>query len=145
MPRNIGIYDLIQASDRADSIVVLDEGTLHIAHYLFVYESVEPDLERLGEFVSLVPIPDAVVRLSVSKKQLIERTMHRGHERVRGGSYESVESFISHAIRVFESLETCAEVRERLVLVDPGGDVEVSSCEGGLPWYNSVMELLRSC
>ena len=144
LSRNIGIYEFIEHHDRTDCIIVLDEGTLHIAHYLFVYERVTPDLEQLKEFVSLVPSPDAAVHLCTSKKTLIERTMVRGHARVTGGSLESVESFISHAITVFECLETCPEIRDKLLLVDPGRDVKNAAYEDYRPTIYKVIEILRS-
>ena len=141
LSRNIGIYEFIEHHDRADCIIVLDEGMLHIAHYLFVYESVAPDLEQVKEFVELVPCPDVVVHLCTSKKALIERTMVRGHKRIIGGSLESVESFISHAVTIFECLGRCPAIKDRLLLVNPGRDIKIAAHEGHSPVIDKVMAI----
>ena len=80
--KKVGIYELVRrgASDR--QVVLLDEGTLHTAHYLFVHVSTEPNIADLATFAKLVPLPDVVVHVRQSKSVLIERTLQRGHKRI---------------------------------------------------------------
>lgn len=143
--RNIGIYELISHCDSTEKIVVLDEGILHIVHYLFVYESITPEIKQVEKLLSLISIPDSVILLSAPKKVLIERTMIRGHERITANSYESVDAFISHALAVFEFLKTCPEIRKKLCTVNLDSDVKpiLTNCNES-PEVNKIIEILIS-
>ena len=116
--KNMGIHEIIRRCASDQQIVFLDEGTLHIAHYLFVHVSVEPDTEGLSTFVELVPLPDVVVYVSQTERVLIERTLARGHKRVPIRSYAQVELFIKRAIETFEELRQQSVLQSRLIVVD---------------------------
>ncbi|MGP8307965.1 hypothetical protein [Vibrio sp. YIC-376] len=143
--RNIGIYELISHCDNAENIVVLDEGILHIVHYLFVYESISPDIKQVDKLLSQIPIPDAVILVSAPKRVLIERTVVRGHERIRAGSFEAVEAFISHALEVFECITASSEIRPRLVAVNSCSNVKPVVTNGYQNSdVNKIIEILIS-
>lgn len=143
--RNIGIYELIRHVDSADKIIVLDEGILHIVHYLFVYESIAPDVKQVDKLLLQIPLPDAVILLSAPKEVLIERTIIRGHERITAGSSEAVEAFISHALEVFECLKNASEIRPRLVAVNTCNNVKpVVTNDAQSSDINKIIEILVS-
>jgi thymidylate kinase len=118
--KKIAIYEIIRhrACDR--QVVLLDEGTLHTAHYLFVHVSVEPNTSDLLTFISLVPLPDVVVYIKQSDSVLIERTLARGHKRISQHSYPQVERFVKRAIDVFDVLKQQPAIEERLMVVEGG-------------------------
>lgn len=116
--KKVGIYELVRrgASDR--QVVLLDEGTLHTAHYLFVHVSTEPNLADLATFAKLVPLPDVVVHVRQSQSVLIERTLQRGHKRIPARSRSAVECFIKRSVAVFEELERQPALQGRSLVVD---------------------------
>jgi hypothetical protein len=116
--KKIGIYEIIQHCDSAEQIVLLDEGTLHTAHYLFVHLSTEPSRLDLSIFARLVPLPDMAIYLRQDEAVLIERTLNRGHKRIPDGSYAKVRLFIKRAVDTFDNLVQHSGVERRLLVVD---------------------------
>ena len=120
--RNIGIYEIVRRYCKPYQIVLADEGTLHIASYLFVHVAQAPDMSRLQAFLRLVSLPDAVVYLRQSKSVLVDRTLQRGHKRIPGGSPEFAGIFIQHNLSVLEALAADPKVTDRL-LIHCNGDI----------------------
>ncbi|WGY46809.1 hypothetical protein [Vibrio sp. ABG19] len=144
--RNIGLHRCIKYFDGPDYIVIVDEGTLHIAHYLFVYETLSPDLVQIERFISLVPIPDGGVFLQAAREQLITRTLARGHGRVTSGSPQAVENFITHALAVSECIRQCPDLRCKLVVVsshDGTIRTDLSLSADGAEIYSVIKHLVN--
>jgi hypothetical protein len=117
--RKIGIFELVHRCP--DRVVLVDnEGILQAAHNLFVHVGAEPNLEAVREFVRLAPLPDAVVYVRESDAVLIQRTLARGHRRVRPGSDQEAGLFVRRAVGVFEELSRIEAVARRMVRVDGG-------------------------
>lgn len=80
--KNVYLGELAGKWAKPHDIVLLDEGPVHIAHYLFVHESIDPDVAVLLELTRVVRLPDAVVLLHRSMEDLEETMSSRGHRRV---------------------------------------------------------------
>jgi hypothetical protein len=115
--RNVGIYEIVSRHRREGQVILADEGTLHIANYLFVHAGVEPDLPALDHFTRLVALPDLAVYIRQPEAVLVSRTSRRGHGRIPGGAPELVGRFIRHSLVVFENLITDARLEDRLVIL----------------------------
>ncbi|WP_146155079.1 hypothetical protein [Photobacterium lipolyticum] len=142
MVRNIGIHEFIACQDTTNRIIIIDEGILHIAHYLFVHESIEPDLKQLQTFIELAPCEDVVVYLCTLKNTLIERTRVRGHKRIPDGSLEAIESFINHAITTFNFLGVNPKINPKLLLVSPGREVSMASDKDFSPMVEQAKHII---
>ncbi|MDX1301624.1 hypothetical protein [Photobacterium sp.] len=140
--RNIGIHEFIACQDTTNRIIIIDEGILHIAHYLFVHESIEPDLKQLQTFIELAPCEDVVVYLCALKKTLIERTRVRGHKRIPDGSLEAIESFINHAITTFNFLGGNPKINPKLLLVSPDKEVSMASGKNDSPMVEKAKHII---
>jgi len=116
--KNIGMYEIIRRRASAQQLVLLDEGTLHTAHYLFAHVAAEPNIGDVSTFAGLVPLPDIVVYVIQSESVLIERTLARGHKRIPDRSYASVERFIKRAGTIFEALRQQPALKGKLLVVD---------------------------
>ncbi|MBD2199679.1 MULTISPECIES: hypothetical protein [Calothrix] len=116
--RNLGVYEIIQNLSSPQEIIFLDEGTLHIAHYLFVHVSVAPNHQDLATFAKLIPVPDVAIYLQQQEAILIERTLARGHKRIPNISYPQVERFIKFAVSTFEEIVKFSNVKNNVVIVD---------------------------
>jgi hypothetical protein len=116
--RNVGIYEVVcrYGSDR--QIVLADEGTLHIAHYLFVHVSVEPKMSDLETFIRLTPLPDVAVYVKQPESVLITRTEARKHKRIPEGGSDVVGRFIKRAVATFEMLVKSPILESRLLAVN---------------------------
>lgn len=122
--RNIGIYELVcrYASDR--QVILADEGTLHIAHYLFVHIAVEPEMSDLENFVRLVSLPDVAVYLRQPEAVLTARARTRRHRRIPGNTAALVNRFIRHGFVVFERLTAYSSLEGRLLVVNGQEGIE---------------------
>ncbi|MBK9711679.1 MAG: hypothetical protein IPO81_10190 [Kouleothrix sp.] len=127
--KNIGIYAIVRRRSAPGQLILLDEGPLHTAHYLFVHRAVEPDLAALDAFARLAPLPDLLVYVTQSAAVLVERTMARGHKRIPDRTPAKVAGFVGRAIAVFERLARQPALADRLLVVDGGRDVLVGQSE----------------
>lgn len=142
--KRIGIYEIIGRLSSDQQIILLDEGPLHTAHYLFVHLSTElPDMDLL-RFVKSVPLPDIVIYLHQDEETLIERTLMRGHKRIPGGSRAMTERFIGRAIIIFDKLTQTPIVASRLFTVEPDYRVRVPQSEKDLASKNIILEVLKA-
>ena len=116
--RKIGIFEFIRRHDTENDLVLVDEGTLHAAHNLFVDVSGEDRSSQLDEFLQLAPLPDVVVYLHQAEPVLVQRTLQRGHKRVPDGTRTSVVNFVQRAVSIFERLREDRRVADLLVVVD---------------------------
>jgi thymidylate kinase len=119
--KRLGIYATIMRKETANEIVILDEGTLHIAHNLFVHLQTEPHPDDIAQFASIIPLPDLVILVQAPIQHCVERTIERGHRRLKSGSRAEVERFVKHAHQVFEQLSNLRCVEDRLLTVENCG------------------------
>jgi hypothetical protein len=114
----IGIYEIAHSEAGSHQIILLDEGPLHSCNALFAHPATVPPTIELSEFVQVVPFPDAVVYLRNQKDTLIQRTLARGHKRVRNSIPHEVEQFIESAMTIFERLAQQPAVQDKLFIVN---------------------------
>jgi len=138
--RNAGIYEIVRRRRSAGQIVLADEGTLHIANYLFVHVGSQPNLANLKTFTGLVSLPDAAVYVSQPETLLVSRTIQRGHKRIPKGAALLASRFIRHSLEVFETLTASSNLAERLVVLNGG---ELSGPNGHLP-HSPQQEIARA-
>ena len=116
--KNVGIYEIVRWRSSDEQVILVDEGTLHTAHYLFVHVCAGPDASDLSTYARLVPLPGVVIRAQQDEAVLIERTLARGHKRIPNGSNENVERFVRRAVYAFDWLLRQLVVEGRLSVVD---------------------------
>ena len=95
--KQLGRYELVRQRSQELRPILVDEGTVHAAHNLFVHVNREAADEELQSFAECVPLPDVVIYLKSGEEHLIERTLRRGHPRIRELTHQSVSSFVHQA------------------------------------------------
>lgn len=116
--KRIGIYELARRRGAAQHLILIDEGTLHIAHSLFVHLNGAPTHHALSTFVRLVPLPQVVVYLRQDEATLAGRLLARGHPRVPDSSLADATRFVRQAACVFDDLVQHPAIAQRVVVVD---------------------------
>ena len=116
--KKIGSFEIIKRKNLDKQVILLDEGTLHTAHYLFVQTGFPPAMHYLDRFLALIPLPDAVIYLQQAENVLIDRTLSRGHKRIQAHSSPMVKKFIEHALCIFNRIEHEPSVRSKLIIID---------------------------
>jgi hypothetical protein len=142
--KNIGIDEIIRRRAADQQIILLDEGPLQTAHYLFVNSAVEADTGDVAAFMRVVPLPDMVVYVAQSESVLIERTQRRGHKRIPDRSYAQVRRFIRRAVAIFDELERQSTLEGRLIVVDRRPSVVAGQEYPVDALYDAALRIVRA-
>lgn len=122
--KRAGLHEILRRKVPADRLVVVDEGTLHSAHALFVHVSAPPDTALLDGFLEHVPLPDVAVHVRGDAPELVRRTLARGHGRIPDSAPDAAALFVERSLRVSARIAADPRVGPGLLLVDPAtGDV----------------------
>lgn len=116
--RKIGIHEIIRRRSSESQFVLVDnEGIVQAAHNLFVHSTGRLNGD-LSNFVESAPLPDVVAFLWQPESILLERTLMRGHPRIRKRSQQNVQNFIEQAAETFKELQTLPQIADRLFVID---------------------------
>lgn len=115
--RQIGLHEMSIRRLRDSRIVLFDEGTVHTAHYLFVYVERTPTNDDLENFCKLVPMPDLIVCLEAPTGTLVERMARRRDPPRRGLTRPQMERLVHNGLLVFERLKGHPLLASRLLVV----------------------------
>jgi hypothetical protein len=144
--KKIGTYEIVQRFNRERTLILVDEGTVHAAHNLFVHLCCEPDWKRVKQFVELIPLPEVAVCVTADEAAVIARTLRRGHKRIRNGTRQNVELFVRRALAVFSVLEDQPGLAGRWISMrrvsEPvGSEARQPSCEPATALVEAMLEL----
>jgi thymidylate kinase len=142
--KKIGIYEIIRRRGSDQQIVLVDEGTLHAAHNLFVHVSAKADPGALATFVKLAPLPDVAVYVTQSESVLIQRTMQRGHKRILDRSPAKVELFIKRAVDIFDKLIQELVLQRGMLVVESQRSIVVAQSHQNDPSVAVALEVIRA-
>ncbi len=142
--KKIGIYEIIHRRGPDQQVVLVDEGTLHAAHNLFVHVSVEANTSDLSTFVKLVPLPDVAVYVTQSESVLIKRTMQRGHKRIPDRSPVKVELFIKRAVDIFDKLIRELVLQRGMLVDESQRSIVVTQSHQNDPIVAVALEIIRA-
>jgi hypothetical protein len=143
--RQIGICEILRRASPDGPLLLVDEGSLHAAHSLFVHaRGHAPDPWDLSTFLHLTPLPDLIVMVKQSESELIERTKARGHKRIPRDDYLAAQTFIRQAVELFDWIAKQPAVAKRLLVVSgPQGVVEGHGAEFS-PEMAAVRGIIRN-
>ncbi len=141
--RKIGIHEAIRNSGWESKIVLVDnDGMIQTAHNLFVHNNGELN-GNLSGFVESAPSPDLIAYLQQPESILFERTLRRGHPRMRVRSQDIVRNFVRQAVMIFEELKEIPQIAARLLVINGKEPTLVKSNHtSGLP-FGQVLSLLQ--
>lgn len=116
--KRIGAYETIRRSVSSDQTVLVDGGTIQIAHHLFVHVSTPVCKDSLSRFMTHVPLPEAAIYFSDDVSNLVHRTIERGHKRIPCQSPEHTNTFIYNAVQAFDEIINLLENHGRMTPFD---------------------------
>lgn len=114
-----GLYEMIRRVDHDQTLTLVDEGTLHAAHNLFVHVSVKPNLRQLSTFTRMVSLPDVAICLASEPGILVRRTLARGHARIPSRTEADVRLFVNRALLTFSRLTAELQDLDRMISIQP--------------------------
>lgn len=117
--KQLGRFRWIQRRSMT-GFVLVDEGTVHAAHNLFVHRGHAVDRRQVFQFADEVPLPDLLIYLREDESTLIERTMRRGHPRVDCTDPAAVKDFVRNAMETFELLTAHDRIKPHTIVLQDG-------------------------
>ena len=119
LERKIGVYEILRRDPR-DQIVLVDEGTVLLAHNIFVYSDASYTREEIAKFASLVPLPDRIVYIKVPVDILVQRSLRRmdAPREMRSKDRAVIEQYINGAVSMFDELIKTDNIQRRLLIVE---------------------------
>lgn len=114
--KKIGTY-LFLRRRFSSSQILWDEGTVHAVHNLFVHVRRAPRMSDIVLFADHIPKPDLIVYVKAPSDRIVQRTLERGHRRVRG-HIDDLNAFIENAVKTFDILTALDTIKDRLLVVE---------------------------
>jgi len=119
LERKIGVHEIIRRYKR-ERIILVDEGTVLLAHNVFVYSSAFYTPEEIDKFANLIPLPDVIVYVRVPMDSLIRRSLQRADppREMKSKNRAQIETYVNRAVTLFEQLVSAENIRSRVLIVD---------------------------
>lgn len=116
--RKLGVYEILRRQQ--DNIILVDEGTVLLAHVLFVYNKAFYTADEIAKFAKLIPLPDVIVYVKAPTDILIKRSLQRTDppREMKSKDPALVEKYVTDAVAMFEQLMQTEEIRKRVLIVD---------------------------
>ena len=83
--------------------LIVDEFTVHAAHYVFSHAGRAPRPDDVEKFLTLIPLPDVLICLTSDEDTLVNRMQTRDRRPRSGLTAEATRSYVRHA-RLVSSL-----------------------------------------
>ncbi len=119
MVRKLGVYEIIRRR-QGNQIVFVDEGTVLLAHVLFVYNRAYYTADEIKRFSSLVPLPNLIVYVKAPVDCIVKRTLERPSppRELRSRNQALIEKNVNDAVTMFDQLIATEELRDRVLIVE---------------------------
>jgi deoxyadenosine/deoxycytidine kinase len=117
--RKIGMYERLRRNKQKQFILV-DEGTVLLAHNIFVYSKASYTYEEIAKFVKLIPLPDLIVYVRAPIDSLIKRSLERidPPREMKSKNRASIEKYVNRAVTMFEQLIKDQAIQNRVLVVE---------------------------
>ena len=84
-------------------IIFIDEGTMHIAHNIFINFNMMPSEEELNEFSLIIPKYDKIFLIETQKKKILSNIKQRKYGRISNKT-ENMELLIENSVKMYSDL-----------------------------------------
>ncbi len=138
--RKLGLHSLFSRRKYRDTLIVVDEGSVHSAHVIFDNGTGEPNEQQIASFFSLAPRPDLLVHVRADIDVLLERTLSRADKPIRGADEEQLVDFITRAARTFDRIFATGFMAAESVRIDTTRSDETIAIESILTVANFVRD-----
>jgi len=136
----VGGYQFLRRRLGANEAVILEEGLIHRAISLYVWEPKQIERDLVMTYLDLLPALDLVVLVRAPSEVCLERAEARGlPSRLRGKDELTVDKFMDHSAQIISlASEFLASADRQVVEVDNGGELEdgIANLYKGLESYH---------
>ena len=126
--RKLGVFEINRLIDQ-NKIILVDEGTVLLAHNLFVFNNLQFPSDVFSKFASLVPLPDIIIYVRAPIDRLVSRSLQRSDppREIRFKTRDAVEMYVKRAVETFENLVSHERIRSRTLIVENSNSITEES------------------
>lgn len=96
-----GSYEFLKSYAQAGEMLLFDEGFVHRVVQLFASENESPDLDRVANYLDLIPKPDLIIFPNASSEVCEKRVIKRGlWKRFQAKGREETSKYIKNAYKI---------------------------------------------
>jgi hypothetical protein len=143
--RKMGLHVFINSFDNAKQPVLIDEGTVHIAHLLFANgDKVNVSPNDIKKFCELVPIPDLIIHIMASETEILARTLNRKDKPISDISPASLKRFIALGYDIFKIMNQLDPWDKKTITFFNSDNTPGNKHEKALNITNQIMDIFTS-
>jgi thymidylate kinase len=116
--KKMGLFQYLSRREFKNTIVLVDEGLVHIAHNVLVSPHRAPDMARVEQFSTLISLPDQIIVLHSPASTAKARVHLRGKTSPRIKRPEELSIFLEHAEAVFRRISSAPRLQPVVTSVD---------------------------
>ena len=102
--RKIGTFEIMRSKCSGEGLGIIEEGTVHASHNIFVHMKSKFSEDDLKIFAQLIPLPDIIIYVRSSLPMLAKRIEGRIDPPRGYKTFDQQFLFVSHAAKMFEKL-----------------------------------------
>jgi thymidylate kinase len=122
--RKLGLYEFLSQKRFEKKIILVDEGTFHIAHIIFINGRGLFTDTAIHKFEQMVPRPDLIVFVQAPLRSIIERTEQRSDKPIRNVNSKQLEKFIIKGDKLFQMIHKDSRRKEKIIIINNSGNMQ---------------------
>ena len=122
--RKLGLYKFLSQRKFEKKIILVDEGTFHIAHIIFINGRGLFTDTAIHKFEQIVLRPDLIVFVQAPLQSIIERTEQRANKPIRSVDSQQLKRFVMRAHHLFERLIKNNRYKNEVLVIKTSGDMQ---------------------
>lgn len=141
--RKTGLHIFLNNFCNKKRPILIDEGTVHIAHLLFANgdnNNISP--QNIKNFCELVPTPELIIHITTPESDALERTLNRQDKPIANTSPEAIKRFIKLGHDTFKLLHDLTPWENKTITLFNSNNSPKSNEEAALDITKQIMDHL---
>lgn len=118
--RKLVVNEILCKKKNDYPLLIVDEGSIHIIHNVFVYSHVPVDSEEIRAFLGLISLPDILVCVAAPQDVILDRMASRMERRQVFDPKSKKEEYVRRACMIFDELCKVDEIEKKVIVVNTG-------------------------
>jgi thymidylate kinase len=143
--RKMGLHVFFNNFCSTKQTILVDEGTVHIAHLLFANgDKVNVSPNDIKKFCELVPTPDLIIHIMAPESEVIARTLKRKDKPIAETSPDALKQFIALGQEIFKIMSHLNPWDKKTITFSNPDKASKNMQEEALNITNQIMNIFSS-
>jgi thymidylate kinase len=108
---------LNQTTSNEDLLYIIDEGIIHTAHNILIFENQKPLINEFNYFIEVIPLPNLIVYVDTPIETVLARTLSRKDQPIKG-SKDKLKSYIHNAHEIYKEIFKSNRILEKTYILN---------------------------